>query len=191
MDKKRSLSFLYNGLFIAAILVILFVPPVKIMLIQGLMKIGLFRPNVSTAKATGQLPAITLQYPDGSKAELQNLKGKVIFINFWATWCPPCVAEMPSINNLHQQLKADSNIVFLMIDVDHDFNRSGPFMRKHTFDLPLVQANSSIPDELFGTAIPTTVIFNKAGKMVFRHEGMADYGGQEMAGYLKQLAKTK
>lgn len=191
MTRKKLLSLVYNGLFIVAILLILFVPAVKIMLIQGLMKIGLFSPNIHETKTTGPLPAIALEYPDGRKTNLQNLKGKVIFINFWATWCPPCVAEMPSINELHKKLKADSNIIFLMIDVDHDFKKSVPFMQKHQFYMPLVQANSSIPDELFGSAIPTTVIFDKAGKMVFRHEGMADYGGEKLVNYLSSLVKAK
>ncbi|MBL4676619.1 MAG: TlpA family protein disulfide reductase [Mucilaginibacter sp.] len=191
MDKKKRLSYIYNGLFIAALLIILFVPAVKITLIQGLMKIGLFRPDVVKTQTNVALPSLTLEYPDGRKAELQNLKGKVVFMNFWATWCPPCIAEMPSINELQQQLKADTNIVFLMIDADHDFNKSVPFMQKHGFSLPLVQVNSYVPDQILNNTLPTTAIFDKNGKMVFHHEGMADYGNDKIADYIKGLAKAK
>lgn len=191
MEKKKSVKYLYNAIFASLLLAILFVPPVKILVIRGLMKIGLFSPDIKQTGNTAGLPAISIEYPDGKKRELTDFKGKVVFINFWATWCPPCTAEMPAIDQLHEQLKADTNIIFLMIDADHNFGKSIPFIQKHGYGLPLAQANSYVPDNILGSALPTTVVFDKTGKMVFRHEGMADYSDDKFAKYIKQLASAK
>ena len=154
--------------------------------------IGLFQPDISQPiKITGNtsLPNITFQNTNGQILNLSDQKGKVILMNFWATWCPPCIAEMPSINELYEKLKKNKNIVFIMVDADHDFNKSVPFMNKHQFTLPLYEANSEMPENLLGGSIPTTVIFDKNGQLVFRHEGAGDYSSAKVADYLLNLAR--
>jgi thiol-disulfide isomerase/thioredoxin len=190
MIKRLKLSYLLNGIFVLVILVIVFNPAAKALLIRGLMKVGLFQPDVTQNLKTGsrELPAITLENSNGKMINLTDLKGKVIFINFWTTWCPPCIAEMPSIDDLHGKLKANKNIVFLMVDADHDFSKSKPFMKKYHFDLPLYQANTAVPENLLGSSIPTTVIFDKSGEMIFHHEGAGDYSNAKIIAYLTHLA---
>ncbi|MFD2146081.1 TlpA family protein disulfide reductase [Mucilaginibacter antarcticus] len=119
---------------------------------------------------------------------LSTLKGKVVFINFWATWCPPCIAEMTSINDLHQQFKADQNIIFLMVDADHAFNKSVPFMEKHQYGLSVYAATSNVPASIYNGSLPTTVILDKEGRLVFHHEGAADYTNSKFINYLTMLA---
>ena len=115
--------------------------------------------------------------------------GQPWLINFWATWCPPCIAEMPSVNELYEKLQHNKNIVFIMVDADHDFSKSVPFMNKHQFTLPLYEANSVIPENLLGGSIPTTVIFDKNGQLVFHHEGAGDYRSVNVADYLLKLSR--
>lgn len=112
---------------------------------------------------------------NGKSITLQSLKGKVVFINFWATWCPPCIDEMPSINRLKQTFKSRDDIVFLMVDVDGDYGKSKAFMDKNRYDLPVYTPDSDIPPSFLGNAIPTTVILDKAGELVVRAEGGRDY----------------
>ena len=167
-------------------------PSVKGLFIRGLMKVGFFQPDVTQTINDGaplMLPPVTFERADGKQLNLQEQKGKVVFINFWATWCPPCVAEMPSINDLYGKLKANKNIVFIMVDADGDFNKSALFMLKRNYLMPLYRINGNFPESLFKGTLPTTVIFNKEGKMVFHHEGSADYGGTKVSDYLQQLAK--
>ncbi len=99
---------LLNGLFIILLLVIVLVPDAKAFLIKGLMEIGFFKARVETPVASGMnLSGIRFKDAKGNQVDLGDLKGKVIFLNFWATWCPPCRAEMPSVNKLYKQFKAD------------------------------------------------------------------------------------
>ena len=190
--KNFTLSNLLNGVFVIMIIVFIINPSAKAMLIQGLMKVGLFQPDIPQTLNTGNtsdLPEILFENSDGETINLSNQKGRVVFINFWATWCPPCIAEMPSINDLREKLKGNKNIVFIMVDTDHDFSKSVPFIKKHQFTFPVYQANSAIPGSLLSSAIPATVIFDKKGKMVFRHEGGADYSNPKVQAYLQQLSK--
>lgn len=118
---------------------------------------------------------------------LNDLKGKVVFINFWATWCPPCVREMPSINNLKKHYKNNKDLVFLMVDVDGNYDVSKKFMEKNNLDLPLYMPNGEIPSRFLGNSIPTTVILDKTGKMVARIEGGRDYMAPEIISSMDDL----
>ncbi|MFD0766676.1 TlpA family protein disulfide reductase [Mucilaginibacter lutimaris] len=189
-SKILTRSNLVNGLLIALFLLVLFVPSVKGLFIRGLMKVGFFQPDIAqTIDTPVMLPPVIFEGADGHMLNLQGQRGKVVFINFWATWCPPCVAEMPSINELYGKLKDNKNIVFIMVDADGDFNKSALFMLKHNYTMPLYRVTGNFPESLFKGTLPTTVIFDKQGKMVFRHEGSADYGGTKVSDYLQQLAK--
>ncbi len=124
---------------------------------------------------------------EGKKVSLKELQGKVVFINFWATWCPPCIHEMPSINTLQAKFKSSKDIVFLMVDVDGNHEKSNAFMKDNNYDLSVYIPGSKIPSSYLGTSIPTTVILNKKGELAERMEGGRDYATQEMEEYLKQL----
>ncbi|WP_156167606.1 MULTISPECIES: TlpA family protein disulfide reductase [Sphingobacterium] len=138
-----------------------------------------------TAPTTQEL---SFKDKEGKVLQLSALKGKVVFINFWATWCPPCIHELPSIDQLRQSLKDNKDIVFLMVDVDGDMEKSSAFMAENKYDLPLYIAAGEIPAEFLGQSIPTTVILDKAGKIVERLEGSRDYGTPEIKKALQDIA---
>ncbi|KQN37980.1 thioredoxin [Pedobacter sp. Leaf41] len=177
-----------NGLFIALLLVIVFVPDAKALLIRGLMEIGLYSPSIAEfPKAAMDLSGIKFQDAKGNAIDLGNLKGKVIFLNFWATWCPPCRAEMPSINKLYQKFKDDKNVVFIFADADGDLEKSVKFMTNRKYEMPVFKVTSTIPDQIFSGALPTTVIFDKQGRLSFRHEGIANYADKKIVDFLNKL----
>ena len=189
IKKKLTVSNLLNGLFAVLVIALLVSTSTRVLLIQGLMKVGFFQPNIKPGEKTFAPADVIFEDEKGQTTALSSLKGKVVFINFWATWCPPCVAEMPTINKLSNKLRGNTNIQFIMVDVDHDFSKSGPFMQQHQFNLPLYQAVNAIPDAMLGASIPATVIIDKNGRMVFQHAGTANYGGDDMVAYLTSLAK--
>ena len=117
----------------------------------------------------------------------ESLRGKVVFINFWATWCPPCIKEMPSIYNLKKSFDGNDEIVFLLVDVDGKMEKSKAFMEKNKFDLPVSIPDSDIPTSLLGNAIPTTVILDQNGDIVWRLEGGYDYNNPEIKKALDEL----
>ena len=145
-------------------------------------------PVEATADTATITQELSFKDKEGKVLQLSALKGKVVFINFWATWCPPCIHELPSIDQLRQSLKDNKDIVFLMVDVDGDMEKSSAFMAENKYDLPLYIAEGDIPAEFLGQSIPTTVILDKAGKIVERLEGSRDYGAPEIKKALEDIA---
>ena len=188
-----SKKIITNFLFITAILVLLFVPSAKAFLLQGLMKIGLFKPATTEKPVAAALNLSSIKFKDskGKVVDLGSLQGKVVFINFWATWCPPCLAEMPSVNKLYEQYKANSNVVFLLVDADSDFEKSQGYMDKKKYDLPVYAVASSIPEVLFKGSLPTTVVLDKAGNMVYHGEGAANYADKKFVAFIEKLTTLK
>jgi thiol-disulfide isomerase/thioredoxin len=193
IKKWFKISNLLNGLFFVGVLVLIFNPSAKAVAIQGLMHIGLFQPDmdkpVSKEVTAAGLSDVVFKSTDGRTIHLAEQKGKVVFLNFWATWCPPCIAEMPSINGLYEKLKDNKNIVFIIVDADHNFQKSVPFMAKRKFTMPLYQLASSVPSNLVSNSIPTTTIIDKSGQIVFHQEGSADYSNPKILAYLNSIAK--
>ena len=181
---------LLNGFIVLAFVVVMFNPSAKALIIRGMMEVGFFQPSLPTdLSVTTSIPDVTFQDTKGKTIHLDDLKGKVVFINFWATWCPPCIAEMPSINVLYEKLKNNPNIVFLIVDADGDFKKSVPFMQKRRFTMPLCKVTSGVPESLASTAIPVTTIIDKAGRITFHHEGGIDYSNPKIQAYLETIAK--
>jgi len=201
------IKFFKSNIFFIITLVILavvaFSPDAKAILMRGVMSTGILSPDVSQVAGeakepgnpSGETPAaplvesVSFTSADGRTIDLARLKGKVVFLNFWTTWCPPCIAEMPSINRLYEKLKENKDLVFVLADADGKLERSTAFMKKKNFALPVYIPASPIPAQLFRGSLPTTVIINKNGRIVFAHEGMADYNTPEMEKALKDLAK--
>lgn len=148
---------------------------------------GTERAALLDVSSDADVAEISLVDEQGNSVSLKSLRGKVVFINFWATWCPPCVREMPSINTLKKSFEDKDNIVFLMVDVDGNLAKSKGFMNKHNYDLPVFAPASKIPPEFLGGAIPTTVILDKNGQMVARMEGGRDYSSPEIRNALVSL----
>ncbi|MET4081154.1 thiol-disulfide isomerase/thioredoxin [Pedobacter sp. UYP30] len=182
--KKNGLTIV----FFSFVLIVLFVPSAKALMLQGLMKTGLFAPKIAqTALVSTDLAGITFSNEKGQLLDLGDLKGKVILLNFWATWCPPCRAEMPGLSKLYKQFEKDKNVVFIFADADGDLNKSAKFMRRNRYDLPIYKLESDIPTKVFERTLPTTVIFDKQGRLSFRHEGMADYSDAKFVDFLNKL----
>ncbi|REA60105.1 TlpA family protein disulfide reductase [Dyadobacter luteus] len=192
--KKKwfSISNITTGVMVVFLAAMILNPEVKAWTIQTLMKVGLFQPKIGKQPddvSTDPLPNALFRDGDGKTIDLASLKGKVIFINFWATWCPPCIAEMPSIDALYRKFKDNDNVVFLMVDVDDNYEKSASFMKKHHYALEVMSPANEIPTVFMQGAIPTTVILSKEGKMVYRQEGAADYNSPELVDMISKLSR--
>ncbi|HEK21023.1 TlpA family protein disulfide reductase [Mucilaginibacter rubeus] len=132
-------------------------------------------------------PSLTLEDKRSKKLNLTDLKGKVVVINFWAPWCAPCREEMPGLDKLYRRLKSDPNLVFVTVDMDRNLKKSLAFMSSNRLTLPVYVAASQIPADFIGDAIPTTVILDQSGKIVFKQEGGLDFNDEHFIKYLKSL----
>jgi thiol-disulfide isomerase/thioredoxin len=193
---KKKLITWSNATTVVLVLlvVVLFISPqAKAIMIEGLMKVGLFRPPIEntelakTIDGANAAPSLLLKNADGKTINIKDQQGKVLFINFWATWCPPCIAEMPSINEMYARYKDNPKVIILEVDVDNDFSTSTPFMLKNKYQMPVYNTVSELPDGFLSGAIPTTVIIDKTGAVVARHEGAADYADKRFYKYLDGL----
>lgn len=182
---------IFNALFVIFLLIIILVPDAKAFFIKGLMEIGFYKPNVETPNVNVvSLNGIQFKDVKGNLIDLGDLKDKVIFLNFWATWCPPCRSEMPSINKLYTQFKDDKDFVFIFADADGDLTKSTRFMADRKYTMPVYKVERAIPEKVFAGSLPTTVIFDKQGRLSFKHEGVANYADKKIVDFLNQLKRT-
>lgn len=194
MDKKKLWRIISNVLFVAVV-ALLIIPSGRTWVQQGLMKIGLFQPDLEApaiesehSGETAKIGAdVVFTNDEGTPVPLADLKGKVVFINFWATWCPPCKAEMPSIQILKDKFKANDKVVFMLVEIEGEQDKANEFMKAGNMDLPIYYPAGSIPREWLSGSIPTTVILDKEGNTAAHHAGMADYSRKEVFDFITEL----
>ncbi|WP_423737591.1 TlpA family protein disulfide reductase [Chitinophaga caseinilytica] len=170
--------------------VVLFVSPnAKSWTLRQLMRTGFF--NASMEKEAPAAPAVDFAFEDG-KGNLQHtssLRGKVVFINFWASWCPPCRAEFPSIESLYGQFKNDPGIFFLTINEDDNASAAFNYLQKEQFTVPFYKASGRVPAEVYSGTLPTTVVLDKQGRIRFHHTGFANYGSEKFVQQVEALIR--
>ncbi|MDT8412530.1 MAG: TlpA disulfide reductase family protein [Vicingaceae bacterium] len=123
---------------------------------------------------------------DGTIVKLENYKDKVIFLNFWATWCLPCVAELPSINRLYNELK-NEDIVFLLIS-NEKVEKVTSYKEKKKYDVPfhILDSTGYIPKMYYSQSIPTTFLINKKGEIIRASTGAEDWDDEAFINELKK-----
>lgn len=122
-------------------------------------------------------PDFTLADMDGEPRSLSDYRGKVIMLNFWATWCPPCRREIPSMESIYQDLHKDGFMVLAVNefeDPDHVFAYTGQLSVFPTFPI-LFDTDSKISQEFGVKGLPTTLLINKQGNIVYRAVGGRDF----------------
>lgn len=189
-SKKKILSNTLTASLLVLTLALFVFPEFKAVVIRGLMKVGLFQPRVTATKTTPpEATATSVQFvtTSGQTHTPESLKGKVVFINFWATWCPPCIAEMPAINELYTSFKDNPGIVFLLVDADQDLPKATAFIKEKAFSLPVSSFRGTVPASWYSGTLPTTVVLDKAGNVVYQHEGAADFSNKKFRAFLEKL----
>lgn len=119
-----------------------------------------------------------LYYADGKPANFSDFRGKIVFVNNWASWCPPCIAEMPTIEQLKNSLPAE-DVVFVMVSFDRDPQKGIGWMEQKGLDLPVYFPGKKFPEKFITSSIPTTFILDRNGKVIHTQIGMADYSSAQ------------
>jgi cytochrome c biogenesis protein CcmG/thiol:disulfide interchange protein DsbE len=131
-------------------------------------------------------PDFTLQETD-RKISLSEMRGKVVVLNFWATWCPPCVDEMPSLVQMQQKMK-DRGVEVLAVSVDVDQGAYSKFLKDHKIDLLTVRDPEQKSNNLYGTfKFPETYIVDRNGVMRRKFIGPVDWSQPEVLEFLSRL----
>ena len=136
-------------------------------------------------------PDFTLTDLHGESVSLSQYRGKVVMLNFWATWCPPCRAEMPSIEELYRQMQQKGNFVLLAVNVEDNPEQAiKAFTSKTPLSFPiLLDRDQRVSDRYQVSGIPQTYIIDRNGHIAQKVTGGMDWNSPEVANYLTSLLK--
>ena len=163
MERKKVRMIERRGAKAAALIVLVVIVAATVLLMQG--KDSIFAPVRPTRLHPGS-PAPTFSLPalDGRKVNLKDYRGKVVFLNIWATWCPTCREEMPSMEKLYRAMKGEP-FEILAVSVDKAGAKTvAPFMEAHKLSFPaLLDPEGTIARPYGVTGVPESFIINKEG----------------------------
>jgi len=136
------------------------------------------------------VPELTLLTVKGDTVRLGDLKGKVVIVDFWATWCPPCRAEMPFFNELYKTYR-DSNVVVLGVNLDEPRDRVVAFLGKLGIEYPVALGRSDREGKAFGgiLGLPTTFVVDAQG--IIRARAVGYHPREYFEGWIKKLLREQ
>jgi thiol-disulfide isomerase/thioredoxin len=188
-QKKSRFSKVSDILFLALIIALIipqgrmavggFINRVKSMISQP----DLMENVVSTTEATYNWK---MESTGNEPYSMTEARGKVVFLNLWATWCPPCVGEMPGIQKLYEKFKDNPGIEFVLVS-NEPTTTIDQFMKKKGYTFPVYSSLSETPAAFFTRSIPTTFVLDKSGNIVMKEVGAMNWGGSKMEGILDEL----
>lgn len=184
MNKKKLGNILFW-----VFLVLLIIPQSRKTIQIGLNKgLGIFSPSQINEKDQVIINDFNWKLIDenGATVNLEALKGKVIIMNFWATWCPPCIAEMPDLQELFNTFDTEKEISFLFVTSD-PFTKTKAFKEKEGFTFPVFRPLETYPRELEHTTIPQTFVIDKSGKIVVDKNGVANWSSEKTIQLINDL----
>ena len=146
--------------------------------------------KISRMGAGTDMPAFTLQALDGRPVSSSELKGKVVLLNFWATWCGPCKDEMPSLERLRKQFD-QSEVVLLSVTTDHQREGIRAFMQHLGLALPvLLDEDQEVSGSFMVRGLPTTFLVGKDGTLVGRAVGPRAWDSPEAVALVTRLKEA-
>lgn len=159
--------------------------PIQVFLHKGL---ALFSPSIKETAEQDQLTDYkwTLKSSTDEILEFQKLKGKVVFINFWATWCPPCIAEISSMQDLYNDYKDEIEFLFISNE-DNEVVRD--FLLKNNYTFSVYKPLSYYPNKLKVEEIPRTFLIDTKGHIVIDKTGAANWNSNTVRVTIDSLLK--
>jgi thiol-disulfide isomerase/thioredoxin len=147
---------------------------------------GLQPPPLPVAAWDYRMDALDL---GGTPVDFARFRGKVLVLNFWATWCAPCVAEMPSLGRLFEKT-SDLGVQFACVTREKERDRVRAFAGKHGIGLPIYALAGEPPECFRGRAIPATFVLDPTGVIALRHFGAARWDAESVVAFVRGLAAT-
>lgn len=145
--------------------------------------------NLRELKERENAPPFALSDLEGKKVRLSDFQGRIVFLNFWATWCEPCKEEIPAMEKLYRDLKSDS-FVIVGVNVKEGKKPVQKFVRDFTVTFPVLLDTEGEVGLLYGAwGLPTTYIIGKKGEVIARVFGPALWGSKESREYFQSLLR--
>ena len=189
---KSKKSKIYNLIFIIVIALLIFPQTrqsIQVFVNKGIVSI--VKPSIIEDSERQSLSNYDWKLRDtlGNNFDFQTAKGKVIVINFWATWCPPCIAEMPSMELLYKKYEDNNDVVFLFVS-NEDVSVIKRFIFKKDYSFKVYQPLTKYPKEFNVSSIPRTFIISKKGEIVIDKSGAADWNNERVTKAIDDLIKA-
>ncbi|AEJ61576.1 alkyl hydroperoxide reductase/ Thiol specific antioxidant/ Mal allergen [Spirochaeta thermophila DSM 6578] len=147
----------------------------------------LARAGFSTPSTPVPAPEFMLPLLEGGQVSLSDYRGKVVLLNFWATWCPPCRMEMPSIETMVRALKGE-DVVFLAVDVQEQRSQVSSFIKENGYTFPvLLDATGQVARMYAVSGIPTTYFIDKEGNVRGKLVGARNWDAQVVYEAIKRV----
>ena len=184
IQKDRRVNF--QALVIIFLIVILF----GILILLQMKDSFFYQSSVPGLEKGLPAPNFSLPDLDGQMVNLTDYKGRVVLLNIWATWCPPCVEEMPSMEKLYQELQGEG-FEILAVSIDESGAQDVlPFMKKHKLSFPvLIDPKGTLKGLYQTTGVPESLIIDKDGILVEKVIGPRDWAVPEAIGFFRNLIR--
>lgn len=161
-----------------------------------LVKAGVIRspsaapPKAASARTEAPAGSLKLSTDPSKTLSLASLKGKVVVLHFWATWCPPCRAEFPKFAQFAAATRPDDPWVVVPVSIDDSTEPVGPYLSKLSERFPVYwDDGGTLANSLQVSAIPTTVLLDKHGKVAAQDVGVADWSTGGVPAKVKALSR--
>ncbi len=179
---KKNWSNLLFGVFILALII----PQTRMPIQVFLQRMISFSPSEIDEEDRALLNDYqwNLTDLDSEKISFSQSEGKVILINFWATWCPPCVAEMPELQELYNIYGDRVDFYFV---TNEELQPINFFLEKKDYDFPVYITSEPSPEVLASSVLPTTYVISKSGKIIMQKTGAASWNSEKVHQVLDQL----
>lgn len=179
---KKHKSNLIFGVFI----LLLIVPQTRMPIQVFIQRMIAFSPSTLSEEKRLVLEDYSWSLKEVQEAtvNLSASKNKVVLINLWATWCPPCVAEMPSLQKLYNDYGDRVDFYFVSNEKEQTITR---FLDKHNYNFPVYQPLAEAPLVLQSNSLPTTFLIDQEGTVLIKKTGVADWNSKKMRILLDEL----
>ena len=185
-----------NALFLLVFGLVLYATGYHVRVYSGLkntlIRTGIIAPRAVSAVDFEQvvlnpetLSGLQLIDEDGSRTSLGDFGQEVLLINAWASWCPPCVAEMPGLNALYESEKEE--VGFVMVTWDRTMEAARNYRDRNGYSFSIYKTEGRVPPPLKASSIPTTFVLDRKEKTLYRHTGMIAFDDPEMKAFLQSL----
>lgn len=192
--KKNGIS----AVLLAAVIILFVSPDAKAWVMRQVMATGIVNAKIdekpdreSPEESATPASAFAVRDAGGNIMDTSMLRGKVILVNFWASWCPPCRAEFPSVEKLYRKFGQNPHVVFMIVNMDDDHRAGKDFLKKNDYTLPFMVPADHVPADYFQGSLPTTVVLDKKGAVRLFHTGMADYSSDSFYRQMEELIAEK
>lgn len=179
--KKKNILFLIP---IGILGIIAFLPGVKNYLKDAFFPVAAVESAIKLSDDDYNVELKGINVPDSN---LKNFKGKTLFLNFWGTWCPPCVKEWPSIQKLYET--KNNHMGFVLIAMQDDEQKVRQFLKKNNYSAPVYIATSPITENILPKVFPTTLLIAPSGQILKKVDYSEDWMSESNQTFIQNVTQ--